>query len=92
MIHNAIWYWEYIVLVMEDDKEVERCGVVTGEDCVEAVKSLHEFYGDEIENIFILKPISDGVFEFNMANDNEDCDFSFHCKPRVAEPHWGGLA
>ena len=80
-----MWYFEYIVKVWEkvDDNSflITRSGLVTGDCLTDAVKELESYYYDELEEIRMLKAITDGVFEFeSVKEDHYNFDFIINRK------------
>lgn len=74
---NEVWYWEYQLKVWNDidEKEEIRSGVVAADTITEAMKEIEDYYGDEIEEVQMLKAITDGVFEFQCVMEDTDFDF-----------------
>lgn len=74
---NEVWYWEYQLKIWNeiDEKEEKRSGVVAANTITEAMKEIEDYYGDEIEEVQMLKAITDGVFEFQCVMEDTDFDF-----------------
>ena len=74
---NEVWYWEYQLKIWNeiDEKEEMRSGVVAANTITEAMKEIEDYYGDEIEEVQMLKAITDGVFEFQYVMEDPDFDF-----------------
>lgn len=72
-----MWYWEYQLQFWDeiDKKETTRSGLVAANTITEAMQEIEKYYGDEIMEIQMLKPITDGLFEFQYVM--EDTDFNF---------------
>ncbi len=73
-----MFYWQYELIVLEYDddgiaKLVPRQGVVVGKDIVDVITELNSFY--TIEEIKELQAITDTVFDFDEAQENEDFHF-----------------
>ena len=72
---NEVWYYEYI---LEYYNEIDHCkeirsGVVPAESMAEVVENLEAFYGKDITEIQLLRPLMEGpVFEFDCANDESN--------------------
>ena len=79
---KSIWYWEYIIKVwdMDEEKEDSRAGVVAAYTMTEAMKSIEDYYGDEILEVHMLKAITDIVMDFDLMNCNSDFDFTINKK------------
>lgn len=64
---NSVWYYEYsIKLWNEVDTKFELCsGVVPAESLIEVVTLLEDYYGKNIEEIQLIRPIFEGpVLDF----------------------------
>lgn len=74
---NEVWYWEYQLKIWDDidEKEEMRSGIVAADTITEAMKEIEDYYGDEIEEVQMLKAITDGVFEFQDVMEDTDFDF-----------------
>jgi len=74
---NTVWYWEYQLKFWNeiDYKEEIRSGVVAADTMTEAMQDIEEYYGKDIMEIQMLKPIVYGIFEFQ--NVMEDTDFNY---------------
>ncbi len=74
---NTTWYWEYQLKIWNDiDEEFEiRSGVVAADSITKAMEEIEDYYGDEIDEVQMLKAITDGVFEFQYVM--EDTDFNY---------------
>ena len=74
---NAVWYWEYQLKIWDeiDDKEEIRSGVVAANTITEAMEEIEDYYGDEIEEVQMLKAITDDIFEFQHVMEDTDFDF-----------------
>ena len=74
---NALWYWEYQLKIWDeiDDKEEIRSGVVAANTITEAMEEIEDYYGDEIEEVQMLKAITDDIFEFQHVMEDTDFDF-----------------
>ena len=74
---NALWYWEYQLKIWDeiDDKEEIRSGVVAANTITEAMEEIEDYYGDEIEEVQMLKAITDNIFEFQHVMEDTDFDF-----------------
>lgn len=78
-----IWYYEYQVKTWNeiDHKEEIFSGVVPAESIVEAVKRLDDYYGTDIMEIQMLKPIFEGtVFEFQCVMEDPGFDYVINKK------------
>ena len=75
MIEETIWYWEYILKVSDEDKEVLRSGIVAATSFTEAMGRIEDFYGDDIIAVENLKVITDIVFDFDLENRDPSFDF-----------------
>ena len=66
------WYWEYELQVFDVDEDalVARAGVVAADTMTKAMQCLEDYYGTDIEELHLLKPIMDGVYEFDYAKEN----------------------
>ena len=77
------WYYEYILKTWDEEnkKEEDYYGIIPANNMTEAMSSLENYYGDEIMEVKMLKPIIEGpVFEFQLAMDCNDFDFSISRK------------
>ena len=74
---SEVWYWEYQLKIWNefDEKEEMRSGIVAADTITEAMKEIEDYYGDEIEEVQMLKAITDGVFEFQCVMEDTDFDF-----------------
>ena len=83
MINNnfTIWYWEYRIKCWNEADSIYETysGIVAAKTIVEAMENLYYEYGDNIENVFILRAMTENVFDFKTAN--KDPDFNFEIKP-----------
>lgn len=79
---ERLWYWEYILKVWNDiDSQFEnRSGVVSAYNLAEAAETLEGYYGKDIQEVQMLKPIVDSVFEFELVNTDSDFDFTINRK------------
>ena len=77
---NTVWYWEYQIKAWNsaDSQEEILSGIIAAETFTDATFELEEYYGDDIIEIQMLKAIMDGVFEFQLAS--EDADFNYTIK------------
>ena len=77
---NEVWYWEYQLKIWDDidEKEEMRSGIVAADTITEAMKEIEDYYGDEIEEVQMLKAITDGVFEFQEVMKDTDFDFAIN--------------
>ena len=76
---NVVWYWEYTAKIWNtaDSQEEIRSGIVSACNMTQATKILeNDYYGEELMEIHMLKPIIDVVFEFDYVNSDCD-DFDF---------------
>lgn len=80
-----MYYWEYIVQIWdEDDQKFKSCsGFVVGEEFSEVMGYLEDYYGDELCEVHMLKPISDSGEVFDFESNSTECDFSFMRKESV---------
>ena len=83
---NGIWYWEYQLKIWdeynyEEGEEVIHCGVVAADSMTEAMKQIENYYGDDIIELQMLKPIVEGmVFDFEEVTKEIDLDFEINKK------------
>ena len=79
---ERLWYWEYILKVWNDtDSQFEiRSGIISAHNLAEAAETLEGYYGEEIQEVQMLKPIVDSVFEFELVNEDHDFDFTINRK------------
>lgn len=79
-MNREIWYYEYIVKVLDiDDKEEVLAGVVPAESMSGAVADIESFYGNDLMEIHMVKPIVEGpVFDFQLAMDEPSFDFTIN--------------
>ena len=82
MEEKTIWYWEYTLTVWDEDeeREVSRSGIVAAFTMAEAMKSIEDFYGEEIMSVDKLKPITDIVMDFDLVNCIADFDYRINRK------------
>ena len=82
MEEKSIWYWEYIVKVLDidEDNPVFRAGIVAAATMTEAMKSIEEYYMEDILEINMLKAITDIVMDFDLVNSDADFDFTINKK------------
>ena len=75
-----MWYYEYIVKVLGINNEEEICaGVVPAESMAAAVEDMESYYGNDLMEIHMLKPIVEGpVFDFQSAMDESNFDFTIN--------------
>lgn len=72
---NEVWYYEYMLKCYD---EIDRCeeirsGVVPACNMAEVVENLESYYGKDICEIQLLRPLIEGpVFEFEYANDESN--------------------
>lgn len=74
---DEVWYWEYQLKVWNDidEKEEIRAGIVAAGTLTEAMKEIEDYYGDDIEEVQMLKAITDGVFDFESVREDTYFDF-----------------
>lgn len=75
---DNIWYYEYVVKIWDeiDSEEIICSGIVPASSFTEAVERLENWYGNDILEIQMLKPIYEGiVFEFQQAMEDPTLDF-----------------
>ena len=79
---KEIWYYEYIVKIWGiDHKEEMLEGVVPAESMSAAVADIESYYGNELMEIRMIKPIIEGpVFDFQLAMDEPNFDFVIKAK------------
>ena len=79
---KTLWYWEYTVKVwdMDEEKTAFRSGVTAAYTMTEAMKSIEEYYGDEILAVVMLKAITDIVMDFDLVNCDSGFDFTINSK------------
>lgn len=77
MDEKTLWYWQYELTVFdsEDFCPEKRSGVVSGYDWEDAVHQVKAYYGEDIEEITLLKPLFDVVLEFQQVNSESSCNF-----------------
>lgn len=78
-----VWYYEYQVKTWNEfDKEEEiLSGVVPAESIAEAARELDDYYGTDIMEIQMLKPIFEGaVFEFQGVMEDPEFDYVINKK------------
>ena len=82
MDEKSLWYWQYEITVFNDEDyspEI-RGGVVSGCDWEDVVRQIKAYYGEDMEEITLLKPLSDIVLEFQQINDEPTCNFRITMK------------
>ena len=74
---DEVWYWEYQLKVWNDidEKEEIHAGIVAAGTLTEAMKEIEDYYGDDIEEVQMLKAITDGVFDFESVREDTYFDF-----------------
>ena len=74
---NKIRYYEYQLKAWNDiDEKEEMCaGIVSAATITEAMKEIEDYYGDDIEEVQMLKAITDGVFDFESVREDTYFDF-----------------
>lgn len=81
---DDIWYYEYTVKIWEqiDSKEIICSGLVPASSFTNAIELLEtKWYGDDILEIQMLKPVYEGVvFEFQHAAEDKTLDFVINKK------------
>lgn len=72
------WYYEYQVKIwgeLDNDEEI-RCGVIPAESMADVMKELEDYYGDELMEVQMLKPIYEGlVFDFKGVMDESEFNY-----------------
>ena len=74
-----MWFWEYTIKIWNEmeEKFEENSGLTTGITFTEAIANIESYYGKNIEEIHMLKPLIEGsVFDFEYAKDL-DVNFDF---------------
>ena len=82
MDEKTLWYWQYEIIVFDDEdySQERRSGVVSGYEWEDAMRQIQEYYGRDIEEITLLKPLFDTVLEFQQVNDEPTCNFRITMK------------
>ena len=81
----TIWYWEYRLKIFNkiDSKEEICSGIVAADTITEAMREIESYYCDEIMEVQMLKPITNGVFDFHDVMEDADFDFIVISKKKV---------
>ena len=79
---DVTWYWEYAVKIWNqaDSQEEILSGIVAADSFTDATFELEEYYGDDLMEIQMLKAIMDGVFEFQMASEDKEFNYTINRK------------
>ena len=80
---STIWYWEYQLKVWdeynyEEGEEVVHCGVVAADSMTEAMQQIENYYGNDIIELQMLRPIVEGIFDFEEVTKETDFDFEIN--------------
>ena len=72
------WFWEYTLEYWMEEQGMEiGKGFVYASSFSDAAAKLEHYYGKDIEEIRLLKPVFEGdVFDFNDAKE-DGCCFDF---------------
>ncbi len=77
---KELWFWQYEVLILEERKQKIRSGLCVGDTMSEVVSWLEGYYGDELMELHMLKPVIEGVFEFDFMSKDDSFDFTISRK------------
>jgi len=79
---NETWYWEYQIKTWNsaDSQEEILSGIVAADTFTNATSELEEYYGEDLMEIQMLKAIMDGVFEFQLASEDKDFNYTINRK------------
>ena len=79
---KELWYWQYQVKIWDENgnKEHTCSGLVAATTITKAMKKLDLFYKETLMDVQALKPIMDGVFEFQLAADDDSFDYVINRK------------
>ena len=89
---SSQWFWEYEIICNYEDYNPEcRHGIVYGDTFSDAMLAIEEYYGTDIVEIHLLRPLMQTVFEFEaITSDSPECTFSIVRKKDLSPYTFGG--